>query len=93
MKKNSTLRILAAMLCLVTCLMAASCDLVDRVLGKDGEETTTEPSAETTTFAEETTEGTKEPQSTEPTVADTIGHGDAMGDDDFMTVEWGNTQE
>ena len=51
-KQDLMLRLLAVMLCLVTCLMVASCDLVDQYLGKDSEETTAEQTTDTADTAE-----------------------------------------
>ena len=94
MKKNLMIRLLAVMLCLITCCMIASCDLVDQYFGKDSEETTAAQTTEAADTAEsQPVDSDQTTDSSEPAVADKIVHGDAMGDDDFMTVVWGDTQE
>ena len=81
-------------LCLMMCLCAVSCDMITGFFGNDTEGTDT---ADTTVTTQSQTgdQTTEAPDSTQETdaPAETIGHGNALGDDDFMSAVWGDTIE
>lgn len=82
MKTNIKLCAILLLLCIILGGFAVSCDN----LNKDEQNTDgdTEQISETENGADSESESVSEE-------AETLGHADEMGDDDFVKVEWGNT--